>query len=38
MDLWLGLFIWLCGIVMGFASAIILMNARMDADDMEDAS
>jgi hypothetical protein len=38
MDLWLGLFIWLCGIVMGLASAIILMHVRTDADEMEDAS
>lgn len=34
MDMWLGLFIWLCGVAMGFAGAIIAVHAVKD--DIED--
>lgn len=33
MELWTGLFIWLCGTVMGFAAAIIAMHLADDAED-----
>jgi hypothetical protein len=36
MELWLGLFIWLCGMAMGFAAAIIVMHVKDDADEMEE--
>jgi hypothetical protein len=36
MELWMGLFIWLCGMAMGFASAIIVMHVKDDADEVEE--
>jgi hypothetical protein len=37
MDLWIGIFIWLCGVVMGFAAAIIMMSRVKDEADDEEA-
>lgn len=37
MDLWIGMFIWLCGVVMGFAAAIIVMHGMKDEMDDEEA-
>jgi hypothetical protein len=35
MDLWIGIFIWLCGVVMGFAAAIIMMSRVKDEEARE---
>lgn len=33
MELWTGLFIWLCGMAMGFATAVIVMHVKDDAEE-----
>ena len=33
MELWTGLFIWLCGMAMGFAAAVIVMHVKHDDEE-----